>query len=136
MSTVRRRAKPRSQSQSKHSEEEKDTPGTSDNDALELITSTDLHNLKKEAHNASSKPVKGTKRRFAWIFALGGIFGLLLAAMLANNNDLIDIASSLTDLNLEGMLDVLPAGFINEARQFQVSTCLETCHCKLIGVEP
>jgi phospholipid:diacylglycerol acyltransferase len=60
----------------------------------------------------------GSKRRHAWVFVLGGIFGLLLAAFLANNNDLIDLAG----LNLEGFVDVLPAGFMSDIYEFQVRT--------------
>jgi phospholipid:diacylglycerol acyltransferase len=58
----------------------------------------------------------GAKRRHAWVFALGGIFGLLLAAFLANTNDLIDLPG----LNLEGIVDVLPAGFMSDIYEFQV----------------
>jgi hypothetical protein len=58
----------------------------------------------------------GSKRRHAWVFVLGGIFGVLLAAFLAKNNDLIDLAG----LNLEGIVDVLPAGFMSDLYEFQV----------------
>jgi phospholipid:diacylglycerol acyltransferase len=64
----------------------------------------------------------GSKRRHAWVFVLGGIFGLLLAAFLANNNDLIDLAG----LNLEGIVDVLPAGFMSDLNEFQV--CMDVTH--------
>jgi phospholipid:diacylglycerol acyltransferase len=73
-----------------------------------------LHNINEE-----NKRVKGTKRRNAWIFALGGLFGLVLAGFLASNNDLIDIAG-LADINLDQIMDVLPLGLLNEAKEFQV----------------
>jgi phospholipid:diacylglycerol acyltransferase len=63
---------------------------------------------------------KGSKRQKAWIFGLGGIFGLVIAALFANHNEMIDLAV-LQDLNLESIMDVLPAGFLSEARDFQVS---------------
>jgi phospholipid:diacylglycerol acyltransferase len=66
---------------------------------------------------------KGTKRRYAWIFTLGGLFGLVLAAFFANNNDLIDLAA-LGDFNLEPLLDVLPSGLIRDAKEFQVRKLL------------
>jgi phospholipid:diacylglycerol acyltransferase len=59
----------------------------------------------------------GTKRRHAWVFVLGGLCGLLLATFLANNNDLIDLAG----LNLDQFVDVLPAGFMSDINEFQVS---------------
>jgi phospholipid:diacylglycerol acyltransferase len=121
MSTLRHRPKDRANHLHRKTsyQSEKDIPGTPDSDVLELVPSKELHKLKKDG--AKDKKVKGTKRRFAWIFTLGGLFGLILAAFLANNNDWIDIASALTDLNLDQILDVLPAGFLNEAREFQVS---------------
>jgi phospholipid:diacylglycerol acyltransferase len=104
MSLLRRRPK----SQAVHSSSPSPTP---ESDDLTLVRSVELAELKSK-----SKKVKGTKRRFAWIFTLGGIFGLVCAGFLANHNDLIDLAA-LTDIN--GLLDVLPAAFVNEAREFQ-----------------
>jgi phospholipid:diacylglycerol acyltransferase len=130
MNPVRRRkiARPHSQPAIHHDhslkpeDPELEKPVAED-DGLELIPTKELHELHHDAHKA--KKVKGTKRRIAWIFALGGLFGLLLAGVLANNNDWVDIASSFTDLNLDQLLDVLPAGFINEAKQFQVREALD-----------
>ena len=65
------------------------------------------------------KSPKGTKRRYAWIFTLGGLFGLVLAAFFANNSDLIDLAA-LGDFNLDGLLEALPSGLIKDAKEFQV----------------
>ena len=67
----------------------------------------------------TAKP-KGSKRQKAWIFGLGGLFGLVVAAMFANQNQMLDFAA-LQDINLESIVDVLPAGILREARDFQVS---------------
>ena len=40
--------------------------------------------------------------------------------MFASNNDMIDL-SSITDMNLDSIMDVLPAGLIKDARAIQVS---------------
>ena len=67
-----------------------------------------------------TKP-KGQKRQKAWIFGLGGIFGLVVAALLAaNQNQMLDLAA-LGDINLESLVDVLPAGILRDARDFQVN---------------
>ena len=55
-----------------------------------------------------------------WIFGLGGVFGIVVAALFAGHNEMLDLAM-LQDLNLDSILDVLPAGMISEARDFQVS---------------
>ena len=75
----------------------------------------------------SKKGRKGTKRRHAWIFALGGFFGIALAGFFASSNGnldkLVDLAG-LGDMNLDSLLDVLPAGLIREVRDLQVSWTL------------
>lgn len=62
---------------------------------------------------------KGTKRRHFWVFVLGGLFGLAVAAFFAGHNDMIDIPG-FADLNLDSFLDVLPAGFLKDAQDIQV----------------
>ena len=114
MSALRRRLG-RSHNPDPSTGSSRDGTSTPESDDLTVVPSKHLHALKSE-----SKNIKGIKRRFAWIFALGGLFGLLLAGFLATNNDLNDI-SSLADINLAQLLDVLPAGFLKEAREFQVS---------------
>jgi phospholipid:diacylglycerol acyltransferase len=66
------------------------------------------------------KKPSGGKRRTAWIFGLGGIFGIGIAAFFVGNNDMLDL-TMLQDLNLDSIMDVLPAGMLSEARSFQVS---------------
>src|SRR5690349_2818957 len=69
---------------------------------------------------------KGQKRKNAWIFGLGGIFGLVVAALFANQNQMLDLAA-LQDINLESIVDVLPAGILRDARDFQVSLSYIQC---------
>jgi phospholipid:diacylglycerol acyltransferase len=73
----------------------------------------------KKLENLVKKP-KGGKRRTAWIFALGGIFGLAIAAILVGPNDYLDL-TMFQDLNMDTIFDVLPAGMLREAKDFQVS---------------
>jgi len=78
-----------------------------------VVSSDQLNRL-----NSKSSP-KGTKRRNAWIFILGGIFGVAMAIMFASNERIIDI-SGLADFNLDSIIDVLPAGLVKDAQDLQV----------------
>lgn len=80
---------------------------------LRVISAEQLHRLKKK---------KGThgKGRNAWVFGLGGVFGLVMAAFFATSNDMIDL-QSLQQVNLESIMEALPANFVNSAQQLQVS---------------
>lgn len=62
---------------------------------------------------------KSSKRRNAWIFGLGGLFGIAVAAFFAGNQDMIDLAS-LTDVGLDSIMEVLPAGLVKDAQDLQV----------------
>lgn len=66
---------------------------------------------------------KGRKRRTWSIFALGGLFGLLLAALFASKNDMIPLAaiSEFADQHWENFSSVLPAGFLKDAKDLSVS---------------
>lgn len=65
---------------------------------------------------------KPPRRRSAWVFGLGGLFGIVLAAALASKNDYVDLSlSSFKDVNLDTLLDVLPAGLVKDAQMLQVS---------------
>jgi len=77
---------------------------------LRVINAQKLDSLQQKKHS---------KRRNVWIFSLGGIFGLVLAAFFAGSNDMIDL-SSLEGVNLNSLMDVLPAGFLKDAQQLQV----------------
>jgi phospholipid:diacylglycerol acyltransferase len=79
---------------------------------LRVITAEQLHTLKKG---------KGkSKRKNAWIFGLGGVFGLVVAGFFASSNEMIDL-KSLEYMNLDSILDALPANFVSSAQQLQVS---------------
>ena len=98
-----------------------------DGSVADQATSVSVPVAKLNELNAHLKrPRKGTKRRYAWIFGLGGLFGILLALYFARNSQMIDMAI-LKDMNLEALLDVLPAGLINDAQELQVSTLCTTC---------
>ncbi|KXS99875.1 hypothetical protein AC578_4472, partial [Pseudocercospora eumusae] len=68
------------------------------------------------------KGVKGRKRRNFWIFALGGVFGLLTAGFFAAKDGALDqlvTLAGLEDMNLDSLLDVLPTGVIRDVRDLQ-----------------
>lgn len=60
-----------------------------------------------------------SKRRNGLIFGLGGVFGIFLALFFANHNEVITL-DALMDLNLDSLIDVMPAGIIRDASQFSV----------------
>ncbi|KAI9886560.1 MAG: Condensin complex subunit [Watsoniomyces obsoletus] len=66
---------------------------------------------------ATPKP-KGRKRAHGFIFVLGGLFGILLAAFLADRSDMIQLSAlpDLADLNLDSLTGILPAGFLRDAK--------------------
>lgn len=68
-----------------------------------------------------SKKSPGAKRRSAWVFILGGLFGVALALFFAGSNDVIDLAA-LKSMNLDSILDVLPAGLVKDAQELTVRT--------------
>ncbi|CAI6335150.1 unnamed protein product [Periconia digitata] len=76
---------------------------------LRVITAEQLHTLRKG---------KNSKRKNTWIFVLGALVGVVAAALLAGSNDYIDL-SSLEGMNLENILEALPAGFMKDAQMLQ-----------------
>src|SRR5215469_6296811 len=64
------------------------------------------------------KHKSGGKRRTAWIFFLGGIFGIAVAAFFVGNNDMLHI-TALSELYLDSLLEVLPIGLVNDAKDLQ-----------------
>ena len=78
---------------------------------LRVITAEQFHTLKKKG--------KHGKRRNFWVFGLGGLFGLAVAGFFASSNDLIDMPS-FERVNLESIMDALPAGFVRRAQDLQV----------------
>ncbi|KAF2012236.1 LACT-domain-containing protein [Aaosphaeria arxii CBS 175.79] len=79
---------------------------------LRVVTAEKLQQLKSK-----DRPKNGKRKNF-WIFGLGGVFGLLVAAFFAGSNDMIDL-SGLESMNLESLFDVLPAGLVQDAKQLQ-----------------
>jgi phospholipid:diacylglycerol acyltransferase len=62
---------------------------------------------------------KTRKRRNGLIFFLGGLFGILVAGFFAGRSDLIDFPE-FGELSMDNLLDVLPAGFVSDARDLAV----------------
>lgn len=93
---------------------------------LTLVPKSAIKHLTKH-----SKP-KGRKRRGGFVFFLGGIFGILVAGFFAQKNDLFELpefADLISDLNITGLMEVLPAGFLQEARELKVSSSGVLCDC-------
>ncbi|KAF2802030.1 Phospholipid:diacylglycerol acyltransferase [Mytilinidion resinicola] len=107
MSSLRRRLGFGGDSSTEPSRES--TPDPSNPGLLRVISAEKLHNLKKG---------RNTKRRNAWVFGLGGLFGIAVAAFFAGSNDMIDL-SSLADLNMDSILESLPAGLVRDAQEMQ-----------------
>ena len=62
---------------------------------------------------------KTRKRRNGLIFFLGGLFGIVVAGFFAGRSDLIDFPE-FGELSMDNLLDVLPAGFVSDARDLAV----------------
>ncbi len=50
---------------------------------------------------------------------MGGLFGILVAGFFARQSDLIEFPE-LGDLSMDSLMDVLPAGFVRDARDLAV----------------
>lgn len=68
----------------------------------------------------TEKHHKTRKRRNGFIFFLGGLFGIVVAGFFAGRSDLIEFPE-LRDLSMDSLLDVLPAGFVRDAKDLAVS---------------
>ncbi len=68
---------------------------------------------------------KKSKRRNGLIFGLGGLFGIIVAVFFANQSDVINF-EGLMDLNLDSLLDVIPAGIIRDAKELTVRSSATT----------
>lgn len=87
---------------------------------------TEERNVVPASMVKTTKPKRkagGLKRRNAWIFGLGGLFGigvaLVFAAPKGGMDKLVEFAG-LQDMSLDSLLDVLPAGMIKDVQGFQV----------------
>jgi len=63
---------------------------------------------------------KGRKRKSWLIFGLGGLFGLVVAVFFANQQEVIKL-EGLLDVNLDSLMDVIPAGIVRDVRALSVS---------------
>ncbi|KAJ9611085.1 phospholipid:diacylglycerol acyltransferase [Cladophialophora chaetospira] len=81
--------------------------GTPDpNEEVSLISTKKLQKLTTRKHN---------KRRSWMTFALGGFLGLLLAVLFAQSQDIVKL-EGLLEVNLDSLLDVIPAGIVNDVK--------------------
>lgn len=84
---------------------------------------TEEDKLREEFDGAKVKQLvirPRSKRRNGLIFVLGGLFGIFIALFFANQQEVISL-DSLTDLNLESLIDVIPQGIMRDAKEFSVS---------------
>lgn len=83
-----------------------------------VIEAKELEKLHKRKHKE-----RHSKKRNAWIFGLGGLFGILAAGMFATPEGSLDKLVELAgikEMNLDSILDVLPAGLIADVQDLQV----------------
>ena len=64
----------------------------------------------------SASKKERTKRKTGLIFFLGGIVGIIAAGLFAQNSDFIEFPE-FKDLSLDSLMDVLPNGFMKDARE-------------------
>ena len=67
----------------------------------------------------TAKHRRTRKRRNGLMFFLGGLFGIVVAGFFARRNDLIEFPE-LGELSMDSLLDVLPAGFVMDAKDLVV----------------
>lgn len=93
-------------------------PKEAGGDAFRIIAKDKLDILRNDSRKHS-----GRKRRNAWIFGLGGLFGLFVAGFFAQQNGAMDKLveyAGLEDMNLENLYDVIPKGLIRDVQNMQV----------------
>lgn len=80
-----------------------------------------LKELNDVLQQKKKRSAKGTKRRNAWIFSLGSLVGVGLALFFAGSNDMVDLSTlaHFRDMNLDSIMDALPAGLIRDAQELQ-----------------
>ncbi|KAI9651710.1 MAG: hypothetical protein M1829_002557 [Trizodia sp. TS-e1964] len=65
---------------------------------------------------ASTKQIKGRKRRNWLIFTLGGLSGVVVAALFAQRNDVLSL-QALEGFNLDAIFDAIPSGVLRDAKE-------------------
>ncbi len=112
MSTLRRRLLGDPSSSSSSTEPSREPSPSGNGDPVTLVSSSKLAKLK----SGTGRP---SRRRQWWLFALGGVFGLTVAAFFANHHDVINL-EGLVDFNLDSLIDVIPAGVVRDAKDITV----------------
>ena len=102
------------------------TPET--DEELRVIPLSKLNKLNKLSH----KQDQGSKRWSGIIFGLGGVFGLILAAVFAKEHSGITL-DGLLDINLDSLIDVIPAGIINDAKDITVPSAMSDPRHSVLG---
>jgi phospholipid:diacylglycerol acyltransferase len=102
-SSLRRRLLP----EERPSDSREDTP-----DKAEEVRLVPVSKIKSSKHKAN-----GGKRRNGFIFFLGGLVGIIAAGLFARSNDLIEFPEL---GSMDSLLDVLPANFVQDARDLMV----------------
>lgn len=75
---------------------------------------------KKRLEELKSFARPKTRKRTTWaIFTLGGLFGVAIALFFADSQDVINL-NGLLDLNLDSLMDVIPASIIRDAKELTV----------------
>ena len=92
-------------------------PSPSKGEPVTLVSNARLQKLK-------SAVGKRSKRKQWIIFGLGGLFGIIMAAFFANKHEVINL-EGLVDFNLDSLIDVIPAGIINDAKDITVRLLLD-----------
>lgn len=92
--------------------EREDSPAKAEEVRLAPVSKIVDSTSHKHAHN-------GKKRRNGLVFFLGGLFGILVAGFFAGKSDLIDFPE-FSELSMDSLMDVLPAGFVRDAKDLAV----------------
>lgn len=83
-----------------------------------VVPRTDVPPADSAAHTPPAPekylPKPRSKRRNGLIFALGGIFGIFVALFFANQQEVLNLDS------LDTLIDVIPQGIVRDAREFSV----------------
>jgi phospholipid:diacylglycerol acyltransferase len=78
---------------------------------VKLVPVKSLESLKKKTK---------TKRKNGFMFGLGGLFGIIIALYFAQQQDVLNF-ESMFEMNMDTILDVIPAGIIKDARELTKS---------------
>lgn len=80
-----------------------------DGEPVTLVSTSKLNKLTR----------KRSRRRQWLIFGLGGFLGIVVAAFFAQQQNVINL-EGLMDINLDTLLDAIPAGIVNDAKDITV----------------